>query len=524
MPNPAPDSPTWYPGAHRGDKETKPAVVMADTGEVLTYGELDDAANRIARVFGSRGLAPGDHVAICAENRVDYLEVMWGAHYAGLYYTLISTHLAPDEVVHIVRDCEAGAVVLSATTAGVYLDAVRAAVPGVAVLTLDATPYDGAEELSVLMSGRPAEPLPGAVEGSEMLYSSGTTGRPKGIRPTSVGAPLGTTPPIPAPALAMFQVDEDTVYLSPAPLYHAAPARWTRSVTAVGGTVVLLRKFDAALALEAIAKHHVTHSQWVPTMFTRLLRLPEEVRRGYDPSSHRFAIHAAAPCPPQVKQAMIDWWGPVLVEYYAGSEGHGMTVCTTPEWLEHPGTVGRAVVGRVHIVGADGEELGPGQEGVVYFSGGPPFEYYKDPDKTRSAQLPGGLATMGDIGRLDEDGYLHLTDRLSNTIISGGVNIYPQEIESLLASHPDVEDVAVIGVPDEEFGEQVKAVVQRVPGPDSDEAVAARLIAYCRDHAAHVKCPRSVDFRVELPRHPNGKLLKRLLKDEYWAGQASRLV
>jgi acyl-CoA synthetase (AMP-forming)/AMP-acid ligase II len=310
------------------------------------------------------------------------------------------------------------------------------------------------------------------------------------------------------------------VYLSPAPMYHAAPLRFTMSANALGGTVVMMEHFDAEQLLALIERYCVTTMQVVPTMFVRLLKLPPETRARYDVSSLHCVIHAAAPCPVPVKEQMFDWFGPVIHEYYAGTEGNGFVYCSPQDWLAHPGTVGRAIVGTVHVCDDDYNEVAVGERGTIWFEGGNPFEYHNDPDKTASSRDPRGWTTLGDVGYVDADGFVYLTDRRAYMIISGGVNVYPQEAENVLINHPAVIDVAVLGVPHDEFGEEVKAVVQPVAMPADDaeaEALEAALLAYCRQHLADVKCPRSVDFRPELPRHPTGKLYKRHLKDEYWA-------
>jgi fatty-acyl-CoA synthase len=310
------------------------------------------------------------------------------------------------------------------------------------------------------------------------------------------------------------------VYQSPAPLYHSAPLVYSMSLHRLGGTAVVMERFDPGQCLELIERYRVTHAQFVPTMFTRLLRLPRAERERYDLSSLRLVMHAAAPCPVAVKRQMLDWWGPVICEYYAGTEDIGNTFITAQEWLAHPGSVGRPMM-ECHVVGEDGRELPPGQPGVVYFAGGRPFEYHNDQAKTRSITNERGWRTLGDIGYLDADGYLYLTDRQAHMIISGGVNIYPQEAENVLAGHPAVADVAVIGVPDEEMGEMVKAVVQLVDPGAAGPELAAELLAFCRSELSAYKCPRTVDFTGELPRDPNGKLYKRLLRERYWQGHDS---
>ncbi len=391
---------------------------------------------------------------------------------------------------------------------------------------LDGT-IDGHQSYEDAVALQPADPLADRIAGNDMLYSSGTTGRPKGVSGEAPSMPLGSELTAVGGLMSvLFGADSDSVYLSPAPLYHAAPLRFCRATHELGGTVVVMEHFDPEQALALIERHQVTHSQWVPTMFVRMLKLPEEVRTRYDVSSLKVAIHAAAPCPVQVKRQMIEWWGPVLHEYYAGTEGNGFVYCNSEMWLAHPGTVGIPIGCTVHIVDEDGQDRPSGEAGTIYFEGGRTFEYHNDPDKTASSRSERGWSTLGDVGYLDGDGFLYLTDRKAYMIISGGVNIYPQEAENVLINHPAVVDVAVFGVPNDDFGEEVKAVVQPASMPTDEAAAAAlerELIAYCRSELADVKCPRSVDFREELPRHPTGKLYKRLLKDEYWAGHGSRI-
>ena len=505
-----------HPGAF---DPARPAIVVDGSGETVTFGELDTAATRIARLFADRGLEPGDHVALCLENSARFLELLWGARYAGLLYTACSTRLTSAELAYIVDDCGARAVVMSARFAE-RAPAVARAATGVEHRFALGGAIEGHERFEEAVAEQSAEPLaPGRRAGTDMLYSSGTTGRPKGIRPRDLDATIDEPMLVTGVIENALGFGEGDVYLSPAPLYHAAPLRFCMSVHQLGGTVVLMERFDAAAYLRLVGEHRVTHSQLVPTMFVRLLRVPEPERAAADVSSLRAVVHAAAPCPVAIKQQMIDWWGPIVHEYYASTEGCGLTWVTSPEWLSHPGTVGRALLGLPRIVGDDGTELPAGQDGAVYFSDGPQFEYHNDPEKTAAAYDDRGWATCGDIGHLDEDGFLYLVDRASYTIITGGVNVYPQEAEDVLISHPDVMDAAVFGVPDEEFGERVHAVVQPAAGLDQvdTEALAAALDAHCREHLADVKCPRGYDFRAELPRHDTGKLYKRKLKDEYAA-------
>jgi long-chain acyl-CoA synthetase len=323
---------------------------------------------------------------------------------------------------------------------------------------------------------------------------------------------------------ALYGVTADSVYLSPAPLYHSAPLRFTMAAQRLGATVIVMEHFDPMEYLRLIEKHQVTYSQVVPTMFVRMLKLPKEEREQSDLSSLKLVIHAAAPCPVPVKEQMIEWWGPVLFEYYAGTEGNGMTAIDSATWLTKPGTVGKAILGTVHIMDEDGTEQPTGESGTIYFEGGSEFEYHNDPEKTKGSRNDKGWSTLGDIGFLDADGYLYLTDRKAFMIISGGVNIYPQEAENVLTMHPKVMDVAVFGVPNDDFGEEVKAVVQPADMADAGPDLERELMAFCREHLADVKCPRSVDFEAELPRHPTGKLYKRLLKDRYWTGHETRIV
>ncbi len=513
-----------YPGTHAATTPDRPAVIMAATGQVITYGELDAAANRVAQLFRSHGLGVGDHVAFCLENHPRFYELAWGSAYAGLYYTAMSSRLTEEEAAYIVNDCGARAFITTAYKRDMA-QSIVGDIPGVELnLMIDGT-VDGFESYEAAVAAQPADPLPDPrLAGKDMLYSSGTTGRPKGVKLPPPDQPLDAPTSVTVLGQMLFGYGPEMVYLSPAPLYHAAPLRFTMAVHQVGGTVIVMEHFDAEEFLRLVERHHVTHTQVVPTMFIRMLKLPDEVRTRYDVSSIQAAIHAAAPCPVPVKEQMIEWWGPVIHEYYAGTEGNGFCYTNSTDWLAHKGSVGKSLLGEVHIVGDDGEELPVGEEGTIYFASATAFEYHNDPEKTASSRHPKGWSTLGDIGRLDEDGFLYLTDRKAYMIITGGVNVYPQEAENVLALHPKVEDVAVIGVPNEDFGEEVKAVVQPRDMADAGPELERELIAYCREHLADVKCPRTVDFMAELPRHPTGKLYKRLLKDKYWEGHASRII
>ncbi len=499
-----------------GETHPERLAIVMDTGETRTYAQLASALWRIAGLFDSAGLRAGDHVAICMDNGPEMLEVLWGAHSAGLLYTACSTQLTPGELAHVVDDCGAAVVVASAAQAA-RAEAIIEQTPGVRRRLSVGGHIDGHDPLEVAVSGVPGTPKTDAVAGADMLYSSGTTGLPKGIEPGGDPLPLRGPNQLTAVMQHLLGFRGGDVYLSPAPLYHAAPLRACMAVHRLGGTVVLMRHFDAQRALTLIEAHRVTHAQFVPTMFSRLLRLPAEVRAAHDHSSLTTVWHGAAPCPPDVKRAMLAWWGPIIHEYYGATEGSGATWITSAEWLEHPGSVGRAVLGVPHIVGADGRELPTGETGRVYFSDGPAFRYHADPEKTAGAHNGQGWSTYGDIGHLDPDGYLYLTDREAFMIISGGVNVYPQEAEDVLLGHPQVLDAAVFGVPDDDLGERVHAVVEPVALPADPSDLAAELIAHCRARLAGYKCPRGIDFRPALPRHETGKLYKRLLVDEYSA-------
>lgn len=488
----------------------KAAVVIAETGDTLTHAQLHERAGRLAGVLSQR-LAEGEVIAILLGNRLAYFEACFAARRAGLYYVPVSTHLTSGELAYILED--AGVKLLITEDRFSALLATLAPPRGAVLdtLSVDTPAYED------LVGQGPVPGLPKRALGLDFAYSSGTTGRPKGIRHAMSGDRELARAVQTASWTSFFTLGSDSVYLSPAPLYHAAPLRFSIRCVANGGTVVAMQKFDAERALAAMEAHRVTHSQWVPTMFVRLLNLPAHTRQRYDLSHHRQALHAAAPCPAEIKRQMLDWWGPIIWEYYTGSERAGATAISAPEWLHHPGSVGRAVQGRLHIVDDGGNECPTGVDGLVCFEGGPRFQYHNDAAKTRDAHTPQGWATFGDIGHVDAEGYLYLTDRRANMIISGGVNIYPQEAENLLLEHPLVHDVAVIGVPHADFGEEVKAVVELKDPAQAGEDTAARLIAHCRERLSHVKCPRSVDFATALPRSETGKLLKRLIRDQYRA-------
>ncbi len=506
-----------YPGTHAATNPDKPALIMTGSGRVVTYGQLEDRSARLARALHDLGLRTGDVFAMLSDNAPEALELYWAALRSGLYVTAINHNLSAEEAAYIVNDCDARVLIASAGVRGLAEDIVEGT-PEIAHRFAFGGEVDGHASYEELLAGA-GEPLTEMPRGSDMLYSSGTTGRPKGVKPPLLPITVDQ-PGDPLVGLlgAAFGITADDVYLSSAPIYHAAPLRWCGAVQAYGGTVVMMEKYSAEGAVREIAAHGVTVLQMVPTMFVRMLQLPEEVRTGYDLSTLRLAVHAAAPCPPEVKRAMIDWWGPILVEYYASTEANGMTFVSSQEWVTKPGSVGRAVLGSLRICDDEGVELPVGEVGTVYFErDAMPFAYHKDPAKTEAAQHPEHptWSAVGDLGYVDEDGYLFLTDRKAFMIISGGVNIYPQEIENVLTLHPAIFDVGVIGIPDPEFGEQVKAVVQLREGYQASDELAAELIGYVRERLAHYKAPRSVGFAESLPRTPTGKLVKGELKKTY---------
>jgi long-chain acyl-CoA synthetase len=517
-----------YPGKHAQLHPDHPAVIMARTGAMISYGELEARTNRLAHLLRANGLKRLDHYSIFMENNDRYLEACGAGERAGLYYTCVNSYLKTDELAFILNNSESKALITSAANREIAAQAIKQCPKITVCLIVDGADDDGIfVDLDRAASTYPDTPMSDESLGTPMLYSSGTTGRPKGII-----RPLPETPPSqPLPLFhflnKLWQYREGMIYLSPAPLYHSAPQAAVSLTIRNGGTVVVMEQFDPEQYLALVERHKVTHSQLVPTMFSRLLKLPDSVRKRYDLSSLETVVHAAAPCPVQVKEQMIDWWGPLIHEYYGATEGLGFTACDSEQWLSHRGTVGKVLMGDLHILDADMKPCAKGVPGEIWFKTATPFEYFNDPDpeKTaRSRSADGTMCTVGDIGYLDDDGYLYLTDRSTFMIISGGVNIYPQECENLLITHPKVADAAVFGVPNPDLGEEVKAVVQPMPGVKACDELAQELISFCQQHLSRQKSPRSIDFDPALPRLPTGKLYKRGLRDRYWGERSSRIV
>jgi len=515
-----------YTGTHARLRPLQPAFIMANSGETVSYAELEARSNRLAHLLRRLGLKRLDHYAIFMENNSRYLEACGAGERSGLYFTCVNSYLTQSELAYILDNSQSRVLITSVAKLATAREALKAC-PNVELCIV----ADGETESERIVGlrdathGLPKTPIPDECIGTAMLYSSGTTGRPKGIL-----RPLPEQPPTQQLGIfdflqKLWHYREGMIYLSPAPLYHSAPQAAVNLTIRVGGTAIIMEQFDPARYLELVEQWGVTHTQLVPTMFSRMLKLPEETRSRHDLSSLEIAIHAAAPCPAAVKEDMINWWGPIIHEYYGATEGLGFTACNSEQWLAHRGTVGKVLLGDLHILDENMQPVPVGTAGTVWFKTATPFEYFNDPNKTKEARSPDGtMSTVGDVGYVDKDGYLYLTDRATFMIISGGVNIYPQECENLLITHPKIADAAVFGVPNPDLGEEVKAVVQPMPGVPAGPDLAEELLLFCSKSLSRQKVPRSIDFEDELPRLPTGKLYKRLLRDRYWGDKRSRIV
>ena len=491
----------------------KPAFIMGASGEVVTFAELDAKANQIAQLLRASGIQTGQHIAMMLKNCREFIEVVFGCSRAGVVFTPISTHLKKEETAYIINNCNARLFIASASLASVATEAAEHA-PELLRKFIVGGETAGFEDWQSAVASQPSDEISDQSLGVPMLYSSGTTGKPKGI----FRAPQNTDLDAPHPLKlvgAYYGFSDTTVYLSPAPLYHSAPLFYNTLNMTGGGTSIIMDRFDPEQALALIERYEVTHSQWVPSMFIRMLKLPEGIRERYDVSSMQRAIHAAAPCPIDIKRQMINWWGPVICEYYSSTEGVGFTLIDSEDWLAHPGSVGRPLTGVPKILDDEMKVLPPGEVGQIYFDEIGRFEYFDEPGKTDEAFDTRGWGTVGDMGYLDADGYLYLTDRKNFMIITGGVNVYPAEIEGLLVTHPQIADAAVFGIPNEEYGEEVKAVVQLLNHDEAGDALAGDLILWMKERLSSVKVPKSVDFMEQLPRMDNGKLYKRHLMEAY---------
>jgi long-chain acyl-CoA synthetase len=501
------------------ERPERPAVIGPD-GRTTSYGELAATANRYGRGLRAMGLEPGDSIVLMLPNGPEVPAVYFAAIQIGLYVVAVNWHLVGPEVAYILEDSGAKAFVAHERFAEPATDALlHSGLSEAARFAVGEIP--GFRPLHELGEGQPDDPPERRTLGTPMLYTSGTTGRPKGVRRPLPGLDPHEVNPAGPAFFGLFGLApfDDHVHLCGSPLYHTAVLNFASIAIQLGHPAVLMDSWDPEEMLRLIERHRVTHTHMVPTQFHRLLGLPARIRARYDVSSLRAAIHGAAPCPVEVKRRMLEWWGPVVIEYYAATEGGG-TVIDARDWLAKPGSVGRPWPGSVvTVLDADGAEVGPGVPGLVYMRmGAATFEYHKDAAKTRAGRV-GDLFTLGDIGYLDEDGYLFLCDRKSDLIISGGVNIYPAEIEGELSCHPKVADVAVFGVPNPDWGEEIKAIVQPVDGIVGDAALTEELLSFAGGRLAKFKLPRSIEYLDELPRDPNGKLYKRKLREPYWVGR-----
>lgn len=509
-----------HPRTYATSHPDKAALIMDETGETLTYAELEVLANQGAQFLRKCGIKNGDIIALWARNSIEFMTVYWAAQRAGIYVCPLPTYLSVDDAAYILKDCGAKMLILSSEikSAEAFQSEHESLVPELSRI------YSLHDESSVLprweecLKTMPSTPITDEQAGWHLIYSSGTTGRPKGVKLPYIGGSVIEDNVWVKRYEDIYNLTDQSVFLTCAPLYHSAPILFASNVMRRGATVVIMKKFDAEKTLSAIQNYKITMSQLVPTMFIRMLDLPETVRLSYDISSLELVAHAAAPCPMEVKYKMLDWFGDIIDEYYAGSESNGATLINSAEWRKKPGSVGRSRNAVIRICSELGDELAAGEIGLIYFDGGYDFAYLNDPEKTKKARNPKHptWTTLGDIGYLDEDGYLFLTDRKNFVIISGGVNIYPQEAENILIQHPDVYDVAVFGIPNSDMGEEVKAVVQPMDWNAANQGLETKLIEYCRSQMTHYKCPKSIDFEKSLPRQDNGKLYKKQLRAKYW--------
>jgi long-chain acyl-CoA synthetase len=500
----------------------KPALIAAESGEATDFRRLNEESMRLSRVL-RRSLDEGARVALLMENTPAVYVAAWACRRSALRLVPVNWHLSRDEAIYIVTNSDAEALIVSPGMSELALEIAKA-IPELKVLLTSGDAFGSFSSVDAAIAAEPIEPFGIETEGSYMFYSSGTTGQPKGILRSLSGESFNTQSRIETMMAGLFQFDDNAVFYSPAPLYHAAPLAWSIGSQVLGGTTIVPHRFDAEATLAHIERYRVTNAQFVPTHFVRMLQLPEEVRAKYDVSSLRMVVHAAAPCPVDVKEKMLEWFGPVIYEFYGLSEGGGFTIIRPEEWVARKGTVGRSVTGPIHVIDDAGNELPRGEVGHLMFENPERFEYHKEPGKTAEFFDARGWSRPGDMGWMDEDGYLFLADRSSNMIISGGVNIYPQEAEAVLTLHPAIRDVAVIGIPDKEFGEAVKAVVELMPGVVADNALADELIEYCRARLSKFKCPKTVDFTDVIPRLPTGKLLKRELRKRYWGDGPNQIM
>jgi long-chain acyl-CoA synthetase len=512
---------------HARKHENRAALIDSD-GE-SSWGAFNDRVNRLINGLRGLGLGAGDVISIYAGNGRAYYELMAAAGHAGITFVPVNWHFTPEELAYVVANSESKLLIADAAfTANAAAAVARGETPTLQRCISIGGSAAGFDDYETFIAASSNSEPEGQALGGPMFYTSGTTGRPKGVRSAARGGP----PPIDmldmmsAGLSGMLSIPSDGITLICGPVYHSAQWAFSYLPLIAGSTVVMRHRFDAAEVLELIDRYRVTNVHLVPTQFHRLLGLDDSVRSRFDGSSLRAVWHGAAPCPPDVKRRMIEWWGDVVFEYYGSTEGSIVTTATAAEWRERPGTLGKATpMVEIRIVADDGTLAPPGTPGQIYVRNrmGTDFEYHKEPNKTAQAHLEPGVFTFGDIGYLDADGYLFMSDRKIDMIISGGVNIYPAEIEAVLTTHPAVADAAVFGIPNDEFGEEVKGAVQLMPGQNASPELEKELIAHCREHLAGYKAPRTIDFVADFPRHETGKLYKRLLRDKYWEGTGRKI-